>query len=261
MNSLLIKIVLMPLVIAMVTFASRRWGQSLAGQLASLPWVAGPIILFLALERGAPFAVQTIPGVMVGIIGWLAFCMSYIAVGQRYGPLFAALASYVVYLIPGLIISLFHINIHIHVCFVVTMLANIATLLFFPGIRQPIIHIQKSLAYDIPLRMVAVTLFVIAITYFANSLGPTWSGILTPFPVMTSVLAIFTHYTQGIAATRLIIRGLLIGIFGFTVFLYLQYFLLASSSIVFSFVVGFTADLFINIAMAMLMKRYGRTAI
>ncbi|HBF50271.1 MAG TPA: hypothetical protein DDX04_07705, partial [Massilia sp.] len=53
---LALKLVLVPLLIYLVTLAGRRWGPSVAGWLSAFPIVAGPILLTLALEQGAPFA-------------------------------------------------------------------------------------------------------------------------------------------------------------------------------------------------------------
>jgi len=50
MNTLLIKIILMPLVIGGVTIASKKWGNLAGGMIASLPWIAGPIMLFFTIK-------------------------------------------------------------------------------------------------------------------------------------------------------------------------------------------------------------------
>ncbi|MBU1823061.1 MAG: hypothetical protein KKG00_16355, partial [Bacteroidetes bacterium] len=44
-------------------------------------------------------------------------------------------------------------------------------------------------------------------------------GILTPFPIMTSTLAVFTHAQQGSTATARILYGLLLAGYGFLCFL------------------------------------------
>lgn len=46
---LLLKLTLVPLFIALVTLAGKRWGNRLAGILGGLPIVAGPIVVLLAL--------------------------------------------------------------------------------------------------------------------------------------------------------------------------------------------------------------------
>jgi hypothetical protein len=59
---------------------------------------------------------------------------------------------------------------------------------------------------------------VLAITTAAASLGPTWSGLLSPFPVFSSVLAAFAHHMSGAAAAARLQRGVVAGIFSFAAF-------------------------------------------
>src|SRR6185295_5365099 len=50
--TLLLKLVLVPGLIALVTVAGRRFGPRIGGWLNALPLVAGPVLFFLALEQG-----------------------------------------------------------------------------------------------------------------------------------------------------------------------------------------------------------------
>ena len=47
--TLLLKLVLVPGLIALVTLAGRRFGPRVGGWLNALPLVAGPVLFFLAL--------------------------------------------------------------------------------------------------------------------------------------------------------------------------------------------------------------------
>lgn len=48
----ILKVTMVPILIAVVTLAGRRWGAGIAGLLAGFPVVAGPVIL-VAVEQGA----------------------------------------------------------------------------------------------------------------------------------------------------------------------------------------------------------------
>lgn len=257
MNPLLIKLILMPLVITFVTLASRKWGNSIAGILGSLPWVAGPIILFIAIEQGKSFAIQSISGVMVGIIGWLVFCVVYILVGRRFNALISLFVGYLAYFLVGILLNpflhLLTVNQWLGVCIFILIMG----LKYFPEIEKKNEGRSKVLRFEILLRMLVITSFVVVITYFADILGPNWSGILTPFPIMTAVLAIFTHYTQGIYQVRRIYMGLFTGMFGFTLFLFLQAILLPHTSIFWAFVAGIIVDILITLLMKRLFGRFG----
>lgn len=246
MNSFLIKIIVMPLVIAMVTQISRKWGNAVGGIVASLPWVAGPIIFFITLEQGIDFAMSTIPGVMIGLISWLTFCLAYVTVGRRYNAAWSLLSGYISYLLTGALLNNLTSVIGLNVWMIAAILLMLGTLYIFPTPGPIKAKAVKTLKYDIPLRMIMITAFVVGITFFADKMGPTWSGILTPFPIMTAVLAIFTHYSQGIEGTILILKGLLLGIFGFVAFMYLLVHTLPVVSIGQAFLISSVANLIIT---------------
>jgi hypothetical protein len=56
---LIFKLTIFPIFILLVTLDGRKWGSSIAGLLGSLPKVAGPIIIFIAIEQGNAFAALT----------------------------------------------------------------------------------------------------------------------------------------------------------------------------------------------------------
>ena len=255
MNTFLIKLILMPLIIAAVTLVSKKWGNSIGGILASLPWVAGPIIIFIAFEQGIDFAANSIAGSMVGIMGWFAFCAVYIVIGQKYNAFFSVLGGYLVYLLVGTILNPYIKNLSVLQWFILSLIVLSVGLRYFPKVKSEIKHTGKKLRFEIPLRMLVITIFVILLTFFAEKMGPDWSGILTPFPIMTAVLGVFTHYTQGIYQVRTIFIGLFTGLFGFTLFLFLQAILMPKYGIFVSFSVAVFLDILITLATKVLFSK------
>lgn len=219
MNTILLKIVLMPTIIAGVTLAARKWGNVVGGVIAGMPWVGGAILFFIGIEQGETFMVYTLPGVFIGLISWLGFCTFYMIVGQRLGVLWTFLSGIFAYFVIGISFERFTNTVSINLWFVAMLALTILSLNFFPKVKRTNKKEPKPLSYEIPLRMIMITGFVLLITYFAEKLGPKWSGILTPFPIMTATLAIFTHYTQGMAQVRLALMGMYTGVIGFSVFL------------------------------------------
>lgn len=213
---LLIKITLMPLLIAGVTLSVRRWGAGLGGWIGGFPWVAGPISFFMAWEQGASFAAATIPGALMGALGTFLFAYSYAVLSMRWWWLPTVLVSYSVFFVVALLAFYFTPTLPWGILIAVSVLA--AVLYFFPKPAQATASTRQP-RYDIPLRMLVATLFVLILTQAAERLGPEWSGLLTPFPIMTSTLAVFTHAQQGSTATIRIMYGLLLTGFGFLTFL------------------------------------------
>jgi hypothetical protein len=213
---LFVKILLMPPLIAGVTLAVRKWGAGLGGLIGGFPWVAGPISFFIALEHGAAFAASTITSALLGSIGTILFAWVYSLLAPRLSWLPTVVISYMAYAV----IALLAVGRDVSLPFAVglNLVVLTAVIYFFPKSKTTS-ETAKQPVYDIPLRMLVSTFFVVLLTQAADYLGPTWSGILTPFPIMTSTLAVFTHAQQGSAAAIRVLYGLMLAGYGIVAFL------------------------------------------
>jgi hypothetical protein len=72
--------------------------------------------------------------------------------------------------------------------------------------------------WDLPGRALAALTLVVALTAVSGTLGPHLSGLLAPFPIVTSVLAVFTHAHGGFGQVRVLLRNFLVGFYGFATF-------------------------------------------
>ena len=75
--TLLLKLVLVPGLIALVTMAGRRFGPRIGGWLNALPLVAGPVLFFLALEQGDQFVARAALSTLAGLAAVAAFAVVY----------------------------------------------------------------------------------------------------------------------------------------------------------------------------------------
>jgi hypothetical protein len=64
----------------------------------------------------------------------------------------------------------------------------------------------------------AALLLVLGLTAVSGALGPDLSGLLAPFPIITSVLAISTYAHAGVDEVVLLLRNFLFGFYGFAAF-------------------------------------------
>jgi uncharacterized membrane protein (GlpM family) len=67
-------------------------------------------------------------------------------------------------------------------------------------------------------RAVCAVALVLGLTAVAGWLGPQLSGLLAPFPIITTVLATFTHGQRGTDELRRLVRGLVWGFGAFALF-------------------------------------------
>ncbi|NOT25148.1 MAG: hypothetical protein HOP16_03500, partial [Acidobacteria bacterium] len=81
---LVLKLLLVPGLVAVVTLAVRRWGPAVGGWLAGLPVVAGPVLVFYALEQGDAFAARAAHGTLTGLLATTVFVVTYATVSKRY---------------------------------------------------------------------------------------------------------------------------------------------------------------------------------
>jgi hypothetical protein len=213
---LLLKLLLVPSLVASVTLASRRWGLRVGGVLTALPMVAGPTLCFYAIEQGYPFAASAARTAMLGIAATAAFCAVYARTARSFGwPVsvvagWAALAivATVVYQLPGLR--------------GVGEFAIACAALFTGRLLSPSQHLTQPPAaasrWDLPLRMISSATVVIAFTGLAAVLGARLSGLVSAFPVVTMVLAVFTHAQYGPSPVATFLRAVLGGLYSFVVF-------------------------------------------
>ena len=208
MDTLILKLVLVPVLIGVVSLTGRRWGPAVGGWLAGLPWTSGPVALFLAFEQGNAFAAQAAQGTLLGLVSVFAFCLVYTRIARSQGWAVSVLSGWGAFFAATLALN--GVAISLIPAFAGVLVAMVATLRFLraagPSGATPVPPV-----WEIPLRMLAATAMVLMITTAAASLGPQLSGLLTPFPVYATVLAVFTHHFEGaLTATRLL-RGVVIG--------------------------------------------------
>lgn len=206
----------MPPLIAGVTLAVRKWGAGIGGLIGGFPWVAGPISFFIALEHGPTFAASTIPAALMGSIGTTLFVFVYALLAPRMSWIISLLIGYATFMIVAFLSLIYTPPLLGAATLNIAILT--AVLYFFPKPKNKEVSNRRT-SYDIPLRMLVATTFVIVLTKAAERLGTEWSGLLTPFPIMTSTLAVFTHAQQGSDATARILYGMMLTGYGFVFFL------------------------------------------
>ena len=220
----LLKLVLVPTFIGVVTLAGRRWGTTISGWLIGLPFTSAPVAFFLALEQGNAFAGQASVGIMLGIISVFAFCLIYSWCAMRLTWLPSTLAGLTAFFVSTFLLQIGAIP--LLVGFVFALLIQVSFFFLMPRVGSDRAS-SKHLRWELPARMVSATVLVFLITGLAQLLGPQLTGLLTPFPIYATTLAVFTHRSQGGEEAVKLLRGLIVGSLTFIVF-----FLILSMTIV-----------------------------
>jgi len=212
---LVLKLVLVPALVVSATMAARRWGPRVGGLLASFPIVAGPALLFFAIEQGDAFTAEAARGTLVALVAVAGSGLVYAWV-SRAAPWWASLplswASFVL-----ITLALRRPGLGALGALAVALASVAAARALLPVSSGAPVRARRS-PWDLPLRTLSSMVVVLSVTSFAAHLGPTLSGAFTPFPVALGVLLAFTHAEQGSASAIQFMRGFLPGMWGFAVF-------------------------------------------
>jgi hypothetical protein len=248
------KILLAPTFVIGASLAARRYGARVGGLVGGLPMVAGPILLVFALSHGRAFAADAAAGTLLGIVSLLAFIIVYARVAGRVRwavGLFLGWAAF--FAMTG---ALSTVTIGLDPTLVVVLAAVALTLLALPRVNGERLSVASLPAWDLPLRGLSALALVLALTALADQLGAKLSGLLAPFPVIASVLAVFTHAQHGEEDLLRIMRGFVIGLVAYALFCFALAVSLGSLGIAESFVIaGFAALATQALALAVTWRR------
>lgn len=235
---LVFKASLVGLAVYLSTLAGRRWGHKLAGWIAGLPIIAGPICAFMAYDLGSAFVQKTAIATLQVIPAIGVFCLTY-ALLARTGKWWLCLGSaYVTYWLSAsacqqlrspltwfpdwLSNDVFSLPFNLQIASALAwwtwaVLGWGIALLLLPRAN----HVSKALLIpktELLARITFAVVLALTIGLTAPHLGSAWSGLLLGIPISGSVLPVFTLRLHGVASTYQVIRGFLLGIFSFVTF-------------------------------------------
>jgi len=217
-SALLLKIALAPALVASATLAGRRFGAQVGGWLVGFPVVAGPVLWFYAREQGAAFAAGAAAGTVLGSVSLCLFLMVYAWSATRRSWLPSLLLGWLAFMAATLLLDRLSwaaqapLPARLAAAFLALALAGRA----LPRLEGP--ATARRPRHDLALRMLATALLVVTLTAVAGLLGPSLSGLLTPFPVATSVLVVFAHRELGASGVIAVLQGFLPSLYSFASF-------------------------------------------
>ncbi len=237
MNSLLLKLIVTPAIIGTASLAGRRWGHSISGWLIALPLTTGPITFFLAISHGPAFAATSAAGTLAGGISQAAFVTAYSQLAWHWKWPYTLGAAVAGFAVCTLVLERLSLPL-IPLCAIIFLVFTLV-LMALPRHADPN-EVTDALPprWDIPLRMLIATAFVVLITALAPSLGARLTGLLSPFPLFTTILAAFAHHQAGPAAAIKVLHGLLMGLFSYASFFFVLAILLVPAGIAAAFAVA-----------------------
>ena len=235
---LALKLLLVPALLAVISVAGRRWGPGVAGWLAGFPSLTGPILFFLALERGAEFTTQTAVLALACVFSALSFGITYAWACRRLGWPGSLACAFTAWALAALLLA--KLPLTTGGSLALSLLALLAAPRLFP--RAPAQSGSGALpASELLARMAAGAAMVLGVTAAAEALGSVWTGLFAAFPVMSSVLAAFSHRANGPGFVVLLLRSMIGGFFSYIAFCLSVAALLQSQGLAVTFVLAVAA--------------------
>ena len=243
---LALKLLLVPAFLALITLAGKRYGPAVAGWLAGLPVLTGPILFLLALENGPAFAGAAAVVSLSAVFGAVAFILTYARVCAHRSPAVSLLCGVAVWCCAALLLHRLPLN--LVVSLVIALLSLALAPKLFPRISAPL-SISPLPKWELPLRMLAGAALTLIVTSLAASIGPSWSGLFAVFPVMAIVLAVFSHLTSGPAFAATLLRAMLWGLYSFASFCLALALLLPQQGAAISFPAAIAVTIVVQLAL------------
>jgi len=215
LSQLALKLLLVPLFIGLVSLAGKRWGPTIAGWLAGLPVVAGPILFILWLEQGSTFARGAAVYSLAALAPVMAFALVYAWGSRRWGWARASTVAYGTWLLCAVTILALPLGILTAALLAASGLILAAFALPHPAPTPGRVRLPK---HELALRMLAGVVLTLLVTSIANIGGSHVSGVLSLFPVISGVLTVFVHRSGGSDAAIATLRGLARGLWSLAAF-------------------------------------------
>ena len=212
---LALKLTLVPAFLLLRSLAGKRWGPEVAGWLAGLPVVAGPILFFVAVEQGQAFTATAAASSLAAVFTLQVFSIVYAHAAWRAPwpvALSVALASWFV---AAIVLVKLPSSLTTSFCIAAATLMLAPHLFPAPSAEMMTRTVAAS---ELAIRMCTGALLTLFVTVAATWVGSQWSGVLAAFPLLASVLAVFSHRSQGTAFAAALLRGTATGLYSFAAF-------------------------------------------
>jgi hypothetical protein len=234
---LALKLILAPAFVVGASLTARRFGPRIGGLVGGLPVVAGPILLVLAIVHDRDFAARSATTSLLGLVSLATFVVVYGFAALRLRWPGALALAWLAFLVMTALASAFHIAATPALALAFASFVLARAVLPAPA-GPPTTAAITPPSWDLPVRAACAAAMVLAITAASAGLGPRLSGLLAPSPIITTVLAAFTHAQLGSDATLRLLRGMLTGFFAFALFSWTVALALPQTSIAIAFLLA-----------------------
>jgi uncharacterized membrane protein (GlpM family) len=151
---------------------------------------------------------------VAAVVASTAFGLAYAHAAQRHGWPLALAAGLAAWLLAAALLQQLAPGLPVALLLAVASLSLAPRA--FPKVVPEAAH--RAGPQELLLRMAAGAALTLAVAQAAGPLGGHWSGLLALFPVLASVLAVFSHRHSGPGFAATLLQGLARGMFSLVAF-------------------------------------------
>lgn len=204
---LLYKICITMLAVLGLSFVAEKVSVRLAGLLSGYPIGTAIILHFYGLEYGAQFAADAAVFNLCGLLASQCFAYTYYRASQKTASLVVtsvlALAGY---LLPAFMVS--QMNPTRLTALIIAIIATTLFCILLRGKRGKQVTASKGWSTRLVAgRLIFTATLVLAVTAFADIVGPVWAGLFSAFPVALYPLVLLLHREYGPETARTILEN------------------------------------------------------
>ena len=202
---LLYKLGITMLAVLGLSFVAEKISARLAGLLAGYPIGTAIILHFYGLEYGAQFAADAAIFNLCGLLASQCFAYTYHRVSQRTPSLgIVSTLALTGYLLPACVVSQLHPT-RVTALAIAVLATALFCILFRNHKARPSAAPRTWSLRLVAGRLIFTATLVLAVTEFAEMIGPTWAGLFSAFPVALYPLVFLLHREYGAGTARVIL--------------------------------------------------------
>ena len=213
-TSLLAKALMSVVVVLGLTAIAERVSTRLAGMLSGAPMTIVLIYVFVGIDLGTDYVVQSAPHALVAVGATLTFVLTFYF-SSLHIPRYAALASPLLGLAAFLAVTwgLARVPFTLASAFAVAVCA--CALVAWLLRTVPNVAVERPVRFTtwvVLVRAGFTIALVVGVIAAAKALGPRWTGLLTGFPATLLPTLVIVYLTYGAPSTYSLIRNFPIGL-------------------------------------------------
>lgn len=204
MSILLLRLLLTPSLVVLVSYIQKRWGHAIGGRVIGLPLSTAPFLVLIYLMEGADQTARAAHGVVAGQIAVVSYCYIFTFISWRRAWPLALLSGW---LIAGFAdFTLVQLS-NTWLAGAMVVLVSAIAVKFWPKplFDDHVVRIPQW--WETPMKALIAGTLVASLTWAKDVIGLQAAGVLASMPVILSVLAPMTLRTYGPSAVSDLLRG------------------------------------------------------